>query len=293
MPNTVQYASIFQTTLDELAVQDALTNWTEANAGTVRYNGGKEIKIPKRTLEGLSDYDRETGYPLGAVSVSWETTSLTQDRGKKFRLDAQDVDETNFVLEASAVLGQFQREYVVPEIDAYRIAKMYEAAAAAGQVTTSASLTAEDILAGIKQDIAKVQNNGADDCVIHISYAAKAMLETSTSKVALSNITWAPNGIDTQIPAIDNHPLIATPDKRMYTNVTINENSGYTGTGHINWLVVGRKAPIGISKTDVPRIFSPDVNQQADAWDVTYRKYHDIIIPDNKKILIAANIQGE
>ena len=45
--NTLATATLFQQTLDQVVVQEALTGWMEANAGQVLYNGGAEVKILK------------------------------------------------------------------------------------------------------------------------------------------------------------------------------------------------------------------------------------------------------
>ena len=105
----------------------------------------------------------------------------------------------------------------------------------------------------------------------------------------LRSDTWNHNGIgfDSRVPMIDGCPLIATEDARMYTKVTIDPTNGYSGTGNINWIVADATTPIAVSKTDIPRIFAPDVNQDADAWVVTYRKYHDLWIKDLSLIHIS------
>ena len=122
--NTLATAALFQKTLDEAAVREATTGWMEANAGQVIYNGGAEVKIPKMTLQGMANYDRDKGYTQGSITLEYETRKMTQDRGRKFTLDAMDTNETNFVVNAAGAMAQFQREYVIPEIDAYRISKL-------------------------------------------------------------------------------------------------------------------------------------------------------------------------
>ena len=122
--NTLAKATLFQRALDQMAVRDATTGWMEANAGQVKYTGGAEVKIPKLNVQGLGDYDRDNGYVMGSATLEYETRKMTQDRGRKFQLDSMDVDETSFVATASAVMGEFQREQVVPEIDAYRLSKI-------------------------------------------------------------------------------------------------------------------------------------------------------------------------
>ena len=116
--NLIETAAVFQSQLDKQLLQSAVTGWMEPNSALIKYNGGAEIKIPSMTLQGLGDYDRSEGHPDGAVTVEWETKRLTQDRGRVFYLDSNDTDETNFVVTAGAVMGEFQRAYVVPEVDA-------------------------------------------------------------------------------------------------------------------------------------------------------------------------------
>lgn len=87
--NTLATETLFQRTLDKLAVQEAVTGWMDANSGQVIYNGGKEVKIPKLSVQGLADYDRDNGYVMGGATMAYETLTMTQDRGRKFQLCAQ------------------------------------------------------------------------------------------------------------------------------------------------------------------------------------------------------------
>ena len=47
-------------------------------------------------------------------------------------------------------------------------------------------------------------------------------------------------------------------------------------------IICPKSAPIAVSKTDNIKIITPEANQFADAWDIDYRKYHDLWITDNK-----------
>ena len=290
MPNTIALASVFQSNLDALAVRGLRTGWMEANAGQVKYNGGNEVKIPKMTLSGLGNYDRSTGYPVGSIAVEYETKQMTQDRGRQFNLDAQDVDETNFAVTAAGVLAQFQNDNVIPEVDAYRIAKLYGLANTAGHVTEYTP-AASDILAKLKADITAARDAGAANPVIQISIPALGVLETALAS-QLHAINWKVGGVDTQVPAIDGCPLIATESDRMVKSVTISATNGFTGSGVVNWIVMGRIDPIAVCKTDKIRIWTPDQNQDADAWKLNFRKYHDLWVMDKKIAHIRANAQA-
>ena len=80
--NTLATATQFMNTLDKIAVQDAVTGWMDANAGQVIYRGGKEVKIPKLSVQGMGEYDRDDGYKQGSITMEYETRTMTQDRGR-------------------------------------------------------------------------------------------------------------------------------------------------------------------------------------------------------------------
>ncbi len=77
---------------------------------------------------------------------------MTQDRGRKFLLDAMDVNETNFVASAGTVMGEFQRLHVAPEVDAYRISKVVSDVTAkkSANILTTA-LTEQNILSEFRK----------------------------------------------------------------------------------------------------------------------------------------------
>ena len=69
---------------------------------------------------------RDAGYAQGSVTLDYTTVTMSRDRGRGFNLDAMDVDESNFVATAAAVMGEFQRTQVVPEVDAYNLSALYD-----------------------------------------------------------------------------------------------------------------------------------------------------------------------
>jgi hypothetical protein len=296
--NTLEYAKIFQQQLDQQVVQQATSGWMEANAGQVKYNGGNEIKIPDIVVQGLGDYDRDEGFVQGSVTYKYQTHVLTQDRGRTFQLDAMDVDETNFGTSAANVMSEFQRLHVIPEIDAYRYSFIATKAIGAGN-SEAYTLAEADILKKIYSHIFKLADRGVDltQLVISIAYPAYEVL-TNNEKIQkkIDVVNFKQGGIDLMIKALDGIPLIPVSSNRMKTAFLFRdgktagqEAGGFTpdvAAKDIHWIVSARNAPIGISKTDVVRIFDPMTNQKANAWKIDYRKYHDVIIPENKLPLI-------
>lgn len=299
--NTLAYAQIFQKALDKQILQEATSNFLEVNAGQVIYNGGDTVKIPVMSMDGLGTYDRNTGYVQGGVTLNYEDFKMTQDRGRKFQLDAMDVNESNFVVAAGTVMGEFQRTKVIPEIDSYRWSKIYSYAKNANHVTkyTPAAAT---ILDALKSDITAVEDIAGDsnNVVIVMPFTVFNILSSSSQITRMLTVTdFTAGSISTKVKQIDGVPIIPVASSRMKTVYDLYDGStsGQTAGGlvadstatQINWLVFPRTAPIAVSKTDVTRIFDPMTNQDANAWRIDYRKYHDIWIPTNKLDVVYAN----
>ena len=56
----------------------------------VEFVGGNAVKVFKTSMDGLADYSRNNGYVNGAVNGTWETMTLSQDRGRSFQIDRMD-----------------------------------------------------------------------------------------------------------------------------------------------------------------------------------------------------------
>ena len=303
--NTLATATRFQTALDKAAVADAVTGWMEANAGQVQYNGGAEVKIPKMALQGMADYDRDKGYTQGSITLEYETRTMTQDRGRKFMLDAVSVDETNFVATAAAAMGEFQRTFVVPEIDAYRISKIATEtvkANKAGMVTYgyTPGAAGTSALRQLKEAFRAVRDSYIGPLVCHVTSEFLLELELELPG-KITTVLFNKGGVDLRVNAIDDVPLLPTPSNRMYTAIKLNdgktvgqEKGGYEkgeSAKNINFFVCPRTTPIAISKQDIMRIFDPNTNQTANAWGMDYRRFHDLWVLDNKLDSIAMNIK--
>lgn len=307
MANTLQYAQVLQNALDQAAIQGSLTGWMDRNAGKVKYQGGKEVKIPELTTDGLANYDRNQGggYTGGSVSLTYKTYLMTQDRGRKFELDAMDVDETNFLATAGNVMGEFQRTHVIPEIDAYRLSALANVAMKAdGDKNAKYSYTpaTSSIITEIKKGIKVIRENGYNgQLVVHLTYDAMLSIEEKKlEKLSLVNISR--DGIETKVPAIDGCALIETPQNRMYSKIELldgttsgQEKGGYKKADDavdMNFVIVPVDVPLAITKQDLMRIFDPQTNQGANAWAMDYRRYHDLWVKKAQEKSVYACFAG-
>jgi len=281
----INYAAIFMQTLDKKMTQLLTSSAMELNENLVKYNGGSEIKIPKMSMVGLADYSRENGFTAGAVTLTWETRQLTKDRGREFSIDAMDVDESNFVATAGNVMGEFQRTKVAPEIDAYRYSTIFGYANTALK-TASYTLSDATIFEQLVGDIATVQDivGESETMTIYMSYAAAKTLDLADKTVKRLDVgDFAMGGVNVKLKALDGIPIVRVPSARFKSAFTFGSD-GYATTATsmaINWIIAVNRSLIAVSKQDKMRIFNPDTNQDADAYKLQYRRYHDLFITDN------------
>lgn len=301
--NTIAYATLFQQGLDKAAVAKLTSGWMDSNSGQVIYNGGKEVKIPKINMDGLGDYDRTKGFTDGAVVLEYETKTMTMDRGRAFMLDSMDVNESNFVANATNVMGQFQATKVVPEIDAYRYSKIASLAITAKLAKGGNTITSANVLELLKADITEIEDIVGDIPLVITMATPIANLLDQADKINknLEVTDFTRGDITTKVKSIDGHPIIKVPSARMktsyefYDGKTEGQKTGgfkaAVDSKNINWIITPSIAPIAVNKTDKIRIFDPSINQDADAWKLDYRKYHDLWIMDEMLKLCRVNIK--
>lgn len=300
--NTLQYSQQFQTVLDAQMLASATSAFMEANAGQVKYDGGDTVHIPEISMQGLAKYDRDEGFNQGSVTLKFNPYKMTQDRGRTFQLDPMDVNETNFVATAGTVMGEFQRTQVIPEIDSYRYSKIAALATAENKVTTGFTPAVATILEKLEAEITEIQDVVGEDegLIVVMSTKLRTILNNADKFNRYLNVAEFKNGsINTTVKSFNDIPILGVPSARMKTAYVFNDGKtanqqagGFkadTGAKDINWIIMPQRAPIAVSKTDKVRVFTPDVNQKADAWKIDYRKYHDLWIPKNRFAAIRVN----
>ena len=302
--NSLAYATQLQKKLDASATLGLTLGWMDANAGQVEYNGGNKIKMPDISTTGLKDYDRDKGYPEGSVTLTLKQYDMTMDRGTSFQLDAMDVDETNFIANATAVVGDFQKEQVLPEIDAYRYSKLYALLKEAGKMTM---YTAEEktVMDALLADIGMVRDEIGEEIplVISISLKVKTILEKDDKFAKRLDVADFKAGvINTRLKQIDNCYLKPVPSARMKTSYVFRdgksegqEDGGFApgeSSKQINWIITAQDAPIAVTKQDKMKIIDPETYQKADAWFIGYRRYHELWYPENRYKKGFVNAEG-
>ena len=108
--------------LDKIYKAESTTSDFDINGALVQAGkNANEIIVPVLDMDGLGDYDRNSGYIDGDVSLTNETKKFNYERGRKLKTDTIDNEETGGVILGN-LSAEFLRTKVIPEVDAVRYA---------------------------------------------------------------------------------------------------------------------------------------------------------------------------
>ena len=246
-----------------------------------------ELIIPKIDMDGLGDYDRNSGYTQGDVTFTNETVKCNFDRGRMFTVDNVDNMDTAGMA-FGRLSGEFIRTKVVPELDAFRFAT-YAATSGA--------------------DIAAHNGSYADGEAVRKAIAAKNDAMTDAEVPAEGRVLFINpvlNGMIRDMDTTKSKELLAkfaavveVPQARFYTAIEQldGKSEGQKKGGfkkadsgfNLNFLIVEKSAVIQYQKHVAPKTVTPEQNQDADAYKFGYRNVGIADTYENK----AAGIAGE
>ena len=286
MPNVINKFAKYVPLLDEVYKKEALTSVLDSDASLAQAGANaNEIVIPKIDMDGLGDYDRNSGYTNGDVTFTNETVQFNYERGRMFTVDAMD-DEETAGLAYGKLASEFIRTKVAPEGDAFRFAQY---AGTSGVTTATGTLsTGADVIAALRtattnQDEAEVNTESR---YLFITPTLKGLvddLDTTKSKEVLKRFAQ----------------VIEVPQTRFYTAIDLKDgkSTGETAGGYvkhvstgqsdvagkdINFMIVEKSAVMQYNKHIAPKVVTPEANQDADAWKFGYRKYGLADVYENK-----------
>lgn len=290
--NNIYQNQTLTTELDKAIVERSVTGFLADNTLRAKFIGTKTVMIPELGLQGLGDYDRDTGFVQGAVSVSARPYVLTMDRGRSFQIDREEADESGIPELAGKITGEFVRAHVIPEVDAYVLSKLAGVANAANKTVTGTPATQAYQM--LTEAIRKVREEvGYDEeMVAFVDGTFDAALQ-ATPELHRHLVTndFKKGELTTKVKSLNDVAILPVPSSRMKTAYTFNdgetggqEGGGFTPTStakSIGLLVMPKKAASLIKKTEQVRVFSPAQNLKADAWKIDYRLYYDVVIKNS------------
>lgn len=283
--NNISLAERFLPILDEVYKYSSRSSVLDTTEERVRWVGAKTVNLYNLDPVGLGNYSRNDGFVSGDVTGTWEPYEIEIDRGRSYMVDVMDNDES-MGMAFGSLAGTVVRQEVVPEVDAYRFAKYAGTSGilSATPVTIDSSVDVAAMLdaAQIQLDNAEVPYEGR---ILFVSPQTYGQLKNNITRF----VTNGERNVNSNIEYYNDMRIITVPQPRFNTQVTLNaptnsnDVGGYTTAGApINFMIIHPSAVIQVVKHLVPRIFSPEVNQEADAWKFNYRIYHDAFVKANK-----------
>ena len=283
--NSMALVTKFLPLVDQVYKQDSKSAILDTANEMVRFDGANAVKILNINPLGMGNYSRNGGFVPGDVAGTWQAYTMSIDRGRSYQLDVLDNDE-ELGLPLGNLLAAVEREHIIPEVDATRFAAYATGAAAANKTTetlsTGSGTVASIDAASVKLDNAEVPYEGR---VLFVSPKVYGLLKGGITRFIQngeSNVNYA-------IEMYNDMRVIRVPQSRFYTAITLatpsdNDDAGdYSPNGNgINYMIVHPSAVVQVMKHYVARVFSPQDNQQADAWLVQPRFAHGAWVLSHK-----------
>lgn len=295
MANQMELVTKYLPLLDEVYRVNAKSAILEADPALVRETEeANVVKVNKLEMDGLADYSKQAGYSTGNITSTWETWAFKNDRGRRFNLDKMDNVES-LGLTFLNLVGQFMKQKVLPEKDAYTFATI---AGLDGVSGTTATLNAQNTKQAIDTAISELGEAEVDEAnmVLFMTPTSRGNLEAQLNRSLSSGETE----YGQKISYYNDIPIITVPQTRFYDAIDLldgktsgEEAGGYrkhTSTGgddaegnNVNFILMDKNAAVSITKNAVSQIIAPEVNQLHDGWTFSFRFYYDVFTFENKK----------
>ncbi len=304
-----------QEAIDTVLTQEAKTNVLVNGSKFIDLNFKETgyVKVMSLLMDGLSDYYRvnnglgsanngyatypsNDGYKVGDTSAKWELFQLEYDRGRQFRVDNMDNEETAGLVIGN-LLAEFLRTKVVPEVDAVRFSKMAKKCNVALGNLVSETISANQIIGRFNSAFEWLFEHGVpeEEQVIFVSPSVMTLIRNTTELYKrLTQEEYRNADVTFTIEKYEGRQIIEVPSNRFFTGVVTTDN-GYMPSANsyvINFMIASKKAVVPVVKLEKSKIWTPEQVQDFDGYKVNFRMYHDIIIPKNKVPAIYTSVSA-
>ena len=186
------------------------------------------------------------------------------------------------------LLNEVERLQVVPEVDAFRFAQYAAGAStsttATGSIASGSAAIAAIDAATVAMDNAEVPYEGR---ILFVSPSMYGYIKAGVTRMVMNR----DDNINYNVDMYNDMRVITVPQSRFVTAIdlaaptTASATSGYTKAStaaDINFMIIHPTAVLQVMKHYAPKIFSPAVVQDADAYRFNIRLYGDTFVKENK-----------
>lgn len=259
--------------LDKIYKAESTTSDFDINGALVQAGkNANEIIVPVLDMDGLGDYDRNSGYIDGDVSLTNETKKFNYERGRKLKTDTIDNEETGGVILGN-LSAEFLRTKVIPEVDAVRYAT-YASIPGISKVAAGVTYdTAEKVYKAIADAWDKMTDDEVPEDNRHLRITSTLLgmirdMDTYKSKELLSKFS----------------SIKVVPQSRFQTVIELlsgkdaegERKGGFkkgTESKDINFMIIHKPALLQYTKHNKMKLFTPDQDQDGDNYKWLYRLY--------------------
>lgn len=246
--------------------------------------------------------NNRAGYPIKGASITWRLYQVRFNRAAQFKIDLF-TDWTSGQVLTGQVVKEFYRTAVVPEIDATRYSIMASATSTQLQNRAIANLDKDTIVGAIDTAVEVLYEHGADErsLILFVSPQMETALKQAsnfyrTFTLADRDLVVGYDGegkaVYTKVKEYNGIPIIRVPSDRFFSDVVLTEN-GFTSSAtsrKINFILASVDYAYAIRLLQSLKTFAPEVVQDADAWKINYHLWHDLLIPEMKKVAFYAHL---
>jgi hypothetical protein len=295
MANTVNYVTKFEQALKQKYTAELKTAALTSPVGGagVSFIGTKTVKIPYVSVGGYKDHSRNGGFNRQAVANDFITKQLAFDRDVEFFVDAMDVDETNQALSALNITNTFVTEKAIPEIDCYRVSKMYAEWVAASKTADTTALSTTNILAKYDaymqaMDEAEVPEEGR---FLYVTPPVYTLLKNAEVVSRSINVQNNNGEINRAVRSLEDVTITKIPSARMKTAYNFTDGCvPATTAGQVNMILVQPKSVIAVDKHSYIKLWPEGSHTQGDGYLYQNRRYGDLFVLNNRADGIQFNI---
>ena len=281
--NSIENATRYSSELDKMFAQKSATGFFADNALATKFVGAKTVIIPDVDFQGLADYDRDTGFTKGAITVANTSYTMAMDRARSLQIDREDMSETGIANLAGKILGEYVRTKVVPECDAYVISKLAGLAATRANLINGDTSKPYEALCSLINEVQSVVGYDEELVAFVDSYMYAALQNSAEISRMITVSDFTQGDITLKVKSINGIAIIPVVSERMKTAYTFNsgEAGGFVPAANareVYMLVCPKSGAHLVKKTEKMRIFTPEQNIDADAYKFDYRIYYDVFV---------------
>lgn len=304
---------------DKVYKQESVTSLLDSDPIFTKFEGAKTVKIAKFQNGGLSNYYRNNagddriptaptgtnfvgaadfGYQPSPAKLVWEEFTLRCDRAAAFQIEYFDNEESGGELVGLGVT-EISRTALVPEVDAYCLSTIADYAKLGGKVVSTALESKPLTALNAAFQYLEEHEVPADDQLIYASPAFMNLLRNTSEvyKALVQEDYRASKDIRFKIEQYEGRTIVTVSPQRLRTDINLYDG-GYswkTGSQAIDFMVVPKSAVSHIVKYEKVKVIGGDTNLAArgfDGYTVFVRIYHDVFVPENKRVALYVHVSG-